>query len=131
MSTPPVLLLLQGDGREFKLYAEKRVALGWVGDLACMAALYVCAPAAKLWLLLLHMLLQSCARMVEPLGSTAISLMLGMLFSCPRMVEPLGWRRNSMGIVWYVVRYGVWCGTVCDIVCWYGMMVRFGGGYTT
>ena len=28
-----------------------------------------------------------------------------------------------MSMVWYgtVVR----CGTVCDIVCWYGMMVRF------
>ena len=34
----------------------------------------------------------------------------GMLFFCPRTVEPLGWCWYSMGMVWYVVRYGVaWC----------------------
>ena len=66
-----------------------------------MAVLYICTPAAELWLLLLHILLQSCARMVKPLGSTALSLMLGMLFSCPRMVEPL-----------VLVHYGMVRGTV-------------------
>ena len=30
----------------------------------------------------------------------------------------------------YVVRYGVWCGTVCDIACWYGIMVVRFGEYT-
>ena len=53
------------------LYTEKRVVLGWVGDLDYMAVLYIYAPAAELWLLLLRMLLQSCGRMVKLLGSTA------------------------------------------------------------
>ena len=87
----------------------------------------ICTSAAELWLLLLNMLLQRCARVVEPFGSTALSLILGMLFSCPRMVEPLGWCRYSMGMVWYVVRYGVWCSTVCDIVCWYKALRSVGG----
>ena len=40
----------------------------------------------------------------------------GMFFLCIRMVEPLGWCWYSMGVVWYVVRYGVaWC------VVWHGM----------
>ena len=29
-----------------------------------------------------------------------------------------------MGMVWYAVRYGVWRGTVCDIINWYDIMVR-------
>ena len=98
LSTPSALLLLQGDGCEF-LCAKKRVVLGWVGDLDCMAVLYVCTPAAELRLPLMHTLLQGCAGMVEPLGSTALSLLLDMLFSCPRMVEPFGWCRYSMGMV--------------------------------
>ena len=62
--------MLQGDGFEFILYTEKQVVLGWVGDLNCLAVLYIyiCAPAADSSLRLLHMLRQSCARMVEPLG---------------------------------------------------------------
>ena len=46
----------------------------------------------------------------------------------PRMVEPSGgvgtvwvWYGTRYGTVWYGVRRG----TVCDIECWYGMMVRF------
>ena len=51
----------------------------------------------------------------------------GMLFLCARMIEPLGWCwYSSMGMVWYVVQYGVWCGTVCHIEWWYGLFC----GYT-
>ena len=41
------------------------------------AYLVICCRAVFVWL-------------VEPLISTALSLILGMLFSCPRVVEPLG-----------------------------------------
>ena len=56
--------------------------------------------------------------MVEPLGSTALSLISGMLFSCPRIVEPLRCRYST-------VRHGVWCGTVYDILCRYCIFFNF------
>ena len=123
-SSPPALPLLQGHVCEFILYTKKWVVLGLVGDLDCMAVLYICAPAAELWLLLLHMLLQTCARTVEPRGSTAFSMILGMLCSCPRMVDP------SDGVGTVSVWYGTWYGTLCGVAryvisYWYGMMVRF------
>ena len=117
----------QGNGcpaLQFILNTEKRAVFDWVGGLDCMAVLYICTPAAELWLLLLHILLQSCARMVKPLGSTALSLMLGMLFSCPRMVEPLGWCWFIM--VWYVVQYGVSRCVVWHGI-WYIMLVWYDG----